>query len=529
MRRRRAKRRRVRRRRAKQRRVKKKEGGEKAGEGEEKEGEGEEGEEGEEKEEEEAEGKDDVSRAVAGLLIATVGFIAAIFYLVNHSDNNIRQYTWDLMSDTMSIFCAVLWYQGVDALFDEKFEEEDDQGLRIVIELLHFLVWYIGVQAIAISMCESKSCGRNSFKASCVLGAHLCGFAAKGMFNTLMQTKTFSDNCGVAIVSVIICIVSFFIICMTAYAVRRLVIYPKMRESQAEMCKEEIIEVENDMISLCVGFLISQVIRFAIHGKLPTEELDEKDNHKQWEAFLLLFFAFLFGIFSFAFVALILKIEPEGHLERFLDLCKTTVVFVMAWCLLFWGQWEIMDAHFTEHLVLARIVLAASLSVGLFVLIFILDFIADRAKLKAMKRGVRLLISGFGLSIAFAWEGSFDFAVESVAGSEEGISESSFKLLLALGLVIVVAPAWAWYVLPKTSEYEPEEEEPSGGEEGKSKEVGEEGGADEAAATKLEPVVAIAPNSPGEIADVPQKAGGVKMDPIMPVAPTNPGEIQDAW
>jgi hypothetical protein len=417
--------------------------------------------EGAEKEKGEVEGKDDVSLAVSVVLMVTVAFIAAAFYLTNHRDKNIKQYTHDLLSDTMSIFCAVAFYQGMDALFDEQPTDDDSQSARIAIEFVHFLAWYVGIQAVAIGMCESTTFGYTSFKAICGLGAHLSGFAAKGMFNSLMQSKPFNENVGMAIVSVLISAAVIVAVCLMSFAVRRLLVYPKMRESQAEKCKEEIIEVENDMISLSMGFIISQVLRFAIHGKLPTEELDEQDGHEQWEAAVLLVLAVVFGLIAFAFVKvqLIVKPKPDTYVKRLIDLAKTTNVFVMAWCLLFWGQWEVMDTHFTKHLVLARIVLAAGLSVGAFLLIFLLDFIADRAKSPWMKKGDRLICSGLGLTVAFAWEATFDFAVESVADNEEDISESAFKLILAIVLVLIVSPAWAWYVLPKTSEFEPEGEE----------------------------------------------------------------------
>merc|ERR1740117_2688276 len=125
-----------------------------------------------------------------------------------------------------------------------------------------FLMWYLGAQVITISLCESTRFGYISFKAACGLSAHVCGFAAKGMWNTLMQADPFNDNPGMAFVSLLIAMAGLALACVSCLGIRRLIIYPKMRPEQAEKCREEICEVENDMVSLSTGFLISQVIRF---------------------------------------------------------------------------------------------------------------------------------------------------------------------------------------------------------------------------------------------------------------------------
>lgn len=436
-------------------------------------GEGGEGGEGGEAEGEEGEEEvDETSLTVAFLLCGIVAFTVSLFYLVNYNDVNIRRCTWELLSDTVSIFCAVMVYQGVDAFFDEKLEkDEENKVVRFIVGLCHFFFWYIGVQVLSITLCESKTFGRISFKSSCVLGAHLSGFAAKEMYNTVMQAKPFRDEAGLAFVVVLIAIISLFIFTAVSYLVRNTFVYPKMRETQRELCGEEIREIENDMVSLCVGFLISAVLRFIIHGKLPSEELDEKDDHDQWQAWLLYGFSLLFAVGACAVLKVQFVKEFSQHIDRLLDVIKTTLIMVMAWCLLFWGQWEIFDTHFVKRANLARVVLAMLLSVYSIFQVFLLDFIADRMKSKFLRKSCRLVTRGFGLALAFSWEASFDVSIETVAKGTKGFSEAGLKLILALVLCIIVAPAWAWYILPKTME----ENEESKGEVEPMAQAGEKG------------------------------------------------------
>lgn len=437
----------------------------KTGEGEKKEGEGEEKEEGEKEEE-----VDEASLTVSFLLCGCVTFVVSLFYLVNYNDVNIRQITWDLLSDTTSIFCAVLWYQGMDALFDEQMEKvgEENVSLRIVCGFLHFFFWYIGVQVVAIALCQSVTFGRLAFKSSCVLGAHLSGFAAKEVFNTIMQMETFKDNLGVSFVAIIIAIVALFFVTVVSFQVRNKLVYPKMREEQVDRCGEEIREVENDMVSLSVGFLLSAWVRFLIHGKLPSEELDEKDGHDQWQAWVLYLFSLVCAACACVCVKILMAKEYPKHIERFIDVVKMTFIMAMSWCLLFWGQWEIFDTQMKERPHLARILLAMIISYYAFFQIFVLDFIADHLKSKFIKRCCRLVTQGFGLCLAFAWEANFDIAIETIAEGDKQFSEAGLKVGIAFVLCVIVAPAWGMYILPKTMEEEATEtKEVEKGEAGK--------------------------------------------------------------
>jgi len=160
---------------------------------------------------------------------------------------------------------------------------------------------------------------------------------------------------------------------------------------------------------------------------------------------------------------------------RFVDNSKMTMVMTMSWCLLFWGQWEIFDTHFVKRVIVARAILAVMISAFAVAMTLLLDFIADHQKSNFGKISNRLLIFGFGLAMAFAWEQTFDVSLENMAAGTKKISEAQAKMVLAIFLVAIVAPAWALYILPKTLALEEELEEELEGGEDEEKELGAKG------------------------------------------------------
>jgi len=116
-------------------------------EGEHSEGEHGEGEE-EEEEEEEEEHFSESDVEVAWMLLGSVSFVMFLFYLVTWPDDDIRRYTWKVLSSTISIFLAVLLFQGFNQLL-ELFLEELKEEVCMMIHFLHCLVYIVLLQLVA--------------------------------------------------------------------------------------------------------------------------------------------------------------------------------------------------------------------------------------------------------------------------------------------------------------------------------------------------------------------------------------------
>mmetsp|Transcript_130370 Transcript_130370/g.260054 ORF Transcript_130370/g.260054 Transcript_130370/m.260054 type:complete len:714 (+) Transcript_130370:62-2203(+) len=157
--------------------------GEEGGEGEEKK-EGEEGEEGEEGgegegeegEEEECKGEKKIleegecfslkSVEVGCMLLGSVSFVLALLYLVNWDDDDIRRYTWKIISTTISIFLAVLLFGGFNQiviLFFAKTEKEleemsEEKKMMLSIVQVGHCVMYICMLQLVIAVISGTVC-----------------------------------------------------------------------------------------------------------------------------------------------------------------------------------------------------------------------------------------------------------------------------------------------------------------------------------------------------------------------------------
>lgn len=113
---------------------------------------GEEGEEGEGHEHEPEYSSTD--RQVACMLLGSVSFVLALLYLVNWNDDDIRRYTWKIISTTISIFLAVLLFGGFNQIVLQFFGTEEEiehlpestRWILSIVQVLHCLVYVVALQ-----------------------------------------------------------------------------------------------------------------------------------------------------------------------------------------------------------------------------------------------------------------------------------------------------------------------------------------------------------------------------------------------
>jgi len=100
----------------------------------------------------------DLTAAV--FLLGGVTFVMSLFYLVNHPDMDIRDHTWKVINATVSIFVAVLLFQGIsgvtDRVSDIYFESADHQSAaKICFAYAIFLIFYGTLHAVLYSLAYS--------------------------------------------------------------------------------------------------------------------------------------------------------------------------------------------------------------------------------------------------------------------------------------------------------------------------------------------------------------------------------------
>lgn len=104
-------------------------------------------------------------------------------------------------------------------------------------------------------------------------------------------------------------------------------------------------------------------------------------------------------------------------------------------------------------------VIAFFLTGGSFAFVFVLNIISER--LKSNKMGSRALESvelALGVLVGFSWERAFDVGFEvvehTVKHGSSSIPAPVSVALMSILLLIIVAPAWRYYILPKVDELE---------------------------------------------------------------------------
>jgi len=437
-----------------------------------------------------------VSCAISVMLLGSITFQMLLFYLVNHPDEDIKRYSWSVISQTISIFCAVLTFQGVNGLVEEHVIEggkESSPALfaeslfgegswEVVVPVCLFAFWLTALQGVLAvtsgAVGEEPEGGIEAvelnIKSYAVLMAHITGFASINAWGSIQQV--YYKKSYWALVAMPI---GFFGMC-AMYSVFDLIRYKIANSDDGEVDEyeekwdDETEEAENDVIGISLSFLVVQVLRFSLGGEaLPNGEGEEEGatekNHSAFHIFVMLFVA----IASFVVAILVLRLmepmkvdieenkeagkEPstlEEYSVRLLEMANNFFMFITAWCCFFASLWFLSGLQFTEERALLLVALALFLSAVSFAFIFILDKLEDSGSLGSdSEQAIDLMIQGLGILVGFSWEQAFDIAVTVVATAlkadlDPGIS----KLILSSMLVLIVFPAWRIYILKTEQE-----------------------------------------------------------------------------
>merc|ERR1712048_53527 len=227
---------------------------------------------------------------------------------------------------------------------------------------------------------------------------------------------------------------------------------------------EEVYECENDIMGLCISFLIVQACRFNITGILPNSlGIEEKKYvHGTHASLLMALLAFLSAVSTIVLVRVHGMFPKEVTPGTFLSLCKRMMIALritasmcIAWCLMTLAKWRITWIIGDPNLLHSRVILACVVSVFAFVIILVLDKVAD---LDCTGRDTDTAIFSFiwahGILVGFSWEQSFDGALEVIA--EHAFDPTLATLMMATAVAIFVIYPWRLYILPRVIRKEKE-------------------------------------------------------------------------
>lgn len=437
-----------------------------------------------------------VDLAISSMLLGCVVFIMMLFYLVNYSDDDIKYYAWSVISCTISIFTAIFLFEALDEVLDQIMRYKHLSPVhRAFLDYGVLLFWLLLIQIVIMAnvgvICvkdsgdlalnggteRTHSRGANvgmdfkridshveredqkvNTKSWAMLFAHMSGFAsifAAGTWQHLEQVKC-RPVLVLAIVPVHLCIMySLFLL---AAQFRRCFKKQHLHTTMQHLWDEETEESENDVASLSLSFLLVQGLRYQFTGDMPARDgIEELPAVQHWQAILELLLCAL------AFAALTLGlVQAKGagvgtRVHRMLSILEGVCSMAFAWSLFFTSKWELkrLMPDWDPNTMMPRTVLALSLSGVCCALIFVFDYLVDLEETDdSVDEAIKKIISGLSLLVGFAWEQSFEGATHNLASVSH--NPVTMKVVLALAVVVIVVPAWRWYILVKVSKVEAE-------------------------------------------------------------------------
>eukprot|EP00434_Breviolum_minutum_P031365 symbB.v1.2.027735.t1/scaffold2868.1/size68506/2 len=281
----------------------------------------------------------DVEVGFASTLLGAMVFLMSLTYFTNHSDQDIRRYTYEVISQTIAIFCAVMVFQYINDATDKAMIYFQWDSLPFAVHMTQMIIWYSALQfhlyyisfqgAVALAKHKFAKVGPGpdaqqqvsvwtalqslwgtehiafselhpldhiedlQSQMTCwkVLLSHIAGFAAINAFGTLQQSEPWRENWTRATTVVALATLTMLLIQWYFDGQRRKVaetwkatasVYDDRMEDVYNECfimwLEEAEEPEDNVLALTVSFLSVQAIRFCISGTLPdVEGLDRWD------------------------------------------------------------------------------------------------------------------------------------------------------------------------------------------------------------------------------------------------------------
>lgn len=207
--------------------------------------------------------------AVAAALLASLGFVCALVYAVNHAKESARYISWEIISYTTALFAANMSWTAVDFVVGELVK---DQGLQdttiIVVDIVHFLVWCAVMHKVivqwSVEMCQTKFKDRSTVydaqakvRSVAMLLSHIAAFAAICAGLRVQQLEVFDGMFQIAFV-LLFSILLYFIFYLTdVYAARE----EHHDELSFEVIQAECDKAENDIGSIAISFLLFRAVR----------------------------------------------------------------------------------------------------------------------------------------------------------------------------------------------------------------------------------------------------------------------------
>jgi len=416
-----------------------------------------------------------IDSAISTMLLGCIGFQMSLFYLVNWPDHDIKRIAWQVISSCISIFVAVLLFQGFNEVIEDYVIEGGSEIWEVCIDIAQMLFWLSCMQlmlAITSGAINELWGGHSppmrevevNVKSLAKLLSHITGFSAINAFGSVQQTYL-SRSPMFALIIVPIGLTCLFVMYHGYDIVREKVSLSDDNEIDEYELKwdEETEDSENDVAGLSLSFLTVQALRFAIGGTLPNVEGLEahasgtSHDFHQWGALLLC--GVVFGILDTIAIKHEVFLGKSGErTERLWQIIRNYFTFGSAWCSFYGVMWAFSHTPLGEQKAMLQVIVALAVSGIAFISVFVMDKVLDHDVFGEDSHTAHHILDEIILAtcvlVGFSWEQSFDNAVSVVANSslKNHMPSAVIKLGMSLFLVAIVFPAWRFFILPKELE-----------------------------------------------------------------------------
>eukprot|EP00437_Effrenium_voratum_P030390 CAMPEP_0181413254 /NCGR_PEP_ID=MMETSP1110-20121109/8875_1 /TAXON_ID=174948 /ORGANISM="Symbiodinium sp., Strain CCMP421" /LENGTH=550 /DNA_ID=CAMNT_0023536057 /DNA_START=65 /DNA_END=1717 /DNA_ORIENTATION=- len=437
----------------------------------------------------------EASLAMSLALLASIGFVLAVFCMVSSSNSHLKVSTWRVLVSSISLFSVVLIFMAAKKLWKVVVGTTESDEAKVVSDFFSFFRFLALLFAIP-QLLKSRMDNENLKHCAQIAGVHLIGFAGADAFTDVLKQDAFNSSpyyylCGVVGTAACLGVLTWGTTKLrrrsgesasgaeaaapaapaapaeAPAAAAEAEETPLVSDAPASPWMELVEKMEIQATGFVVGFLISMWVRFAVTGAVPGARYGRKvtgDDVSYLYGYAMFTAACAVGM-EWAVIPHVNGREGQAVLKRAMRTVSESLWMALAWLVFYGSQWVLWhmtaDESGTHHT--AKLTASNGLALVGSAMVFV-PMIAGQM-MNSMRWMVwETFVSMAALILAFSWETAVYMAVQGSAESIEGDSEKKLVgMLNILSILAIILPGWYLYMLPLARE-EPKAEEKEGAE-----------------------------------------------------------------
>lgn len=396
----------------------------------------------------------DVDLALSMMLIGSVAFILTLFYLLNAKDPDIKRFSWGVLSGSICTFMGVRLGTAYNACWSYYVvgpAASPESQIKAFGALA--IGWYLLLQFILAYWCglltgkhtpDFKSLVLN-LKCWAVMLGVVTGSSSMSFFSLVQDYE--KSNWIILYSMPLITFLVLSVIYAIGDSIRHhLATLDDHIDPFEEAFDRFSDETEDVVIGLAVSHVITQTLRFHLTGTLPAPtganrpgtEVELRD---------------IVSLASSSLVYIVLFLAVEQCLPKSWSRLKKRFKMILANCVAFalfysftWFALIVLGLQGPSQ----GLLVALGVTWGGFAAMVLLDKLADlECTGPVFDQNLRMLVMPIATLIGFGWKGAFADAGVTIVQKVTLFPAPLEQAILAMILLLVILPAWRWYILPK--------------------------------------------------------------------------------